>query len=128
MPFTFRTIYQKTFLIFLIALLLKETKNGRFDISQKEIFKIEKFVFQTWLDELNNINGWHQTRSPVIWKEISRMGAKKYLIGGLSEFWEYCYDYYGFQSRMSREDINKIMKDNALIVIFLINNNNLRHF
>ncbi|EFA05309.2 putative malate dehydrogenase 1B [Tribolium castaneum] len=68
-----------------------------------------------YLDQLNSENNWHQTKSPVIWKEISRMGGKKYLIGGLGEFWEYLYDYYGFQSRMSKDDLKKIMADNLLI-------------
>lgn len=78
----------------------------------------QKIYLQQWLDQINSVNNWYQTKSPVIWKEVSRMGGKAHLIGGLGEFWEYCYDYYGFQSRMSKEDLAKIMADNLLIVIF----------
>lgn len=81
-------------------------------------FNKKNFFPKIWLEQINTKYGWHVTKSPVIWKEITRMGSKPYLIGGLSEFWEYCFDYYGFQSRMSKSDIEKLVLDNALIVFF----------
>lgn len=59
---------------------------------------------------LNIHNGWHFTSGPVIWKKLSETDQQKYLIGGLSEFWEYCYDYYGVESRLSKEDLDKFVE------------------
>ncbi|RZC41750.1 malate dehydrogenase 1B, partial [Asbolus verrucosus] len=68
-----------------------------------------------WLDKINSANHWYHTTSPIVWREINRRGGKAYLIGGLGEFWEYCYDYYGFQSRISKQDLSRMITDNLLI-------------
>lgn len=70
---------------------------------------------QKILYNLNKGNGWHLTKCPVIWKEINLKGGKKRLIGGLSEFWEYCADYYGLESNMPFEDLNKLVEDNLIV-------------
>lgn len=58
---------------------------------------------------LNLSNGWKMTASPVIWKKLSKTDTKKHLIGQLSEFWEYCYDYYGVESFLTTEDVQKLV-------------------
>lgn len=74
-------------------------------------------TIQNWLIKVNAKNRWHNTKSPVIWKELVRSGGKAYLIGGLSEFWEYCYDYYGLQSFLSKSDLQKLVADNLMVDI-----------
>lgn len=66
---------------------------------------------------LNRANNWYITESPVIWKEINIWGGKKYLIGGLSEFWEYIMCYYGLESLISKEETEKLAKDNLKFYI-----------
>ncbi|XP_049822195.1 putative malate dehydrogenase 1B isoform X2 [Aethina tumida] len=64
--------------------------------------------------DLNNENGWNFVESPVIWKELIS-GGKKHKIGGLSEFWEYCYDYYGLVSHASSDTVQKMINENLLM-------------
>ncbi|XP_074025693.1 putative malate dehydrogenase 1B isoform X3 [Leptinotarsa decemlineata] len=76
--------------------------------------KVEKLDSE-WADhvlELNRENKWFIHKSPVIWKEINMWGGKKYLIGGISEFWEYVYCYYGLESLISKEETAKLAADN----------------
>lgn len=65
-----------------------------------------------YINSLNKKNRWHVIESPLIWKEISMWGGKKYLIGGLSEFWEYVYCYYGLESAIPKDEILKLAEDN----------------
>lgn len=64
---------------------------------------------------MNLDNGWHHTRGPIIWKEISMRGGKPYLIGGISEFWEYCYDFYGLESALPPSEVQKLVSDNLQV-------------
>ncbi|CAG9764038.1 unnamed protein product [Ceutorhynchus assimilis] len=65
-----------------------------------------------YVTQLNKNNGWHVVESPIIWKEITCWGGKPHLIGGLGEFWEYCFSYYGFQSAIPKEDLEKLTQHN----------------
>lgn len=60
---------------------------------------------QSFLEATNRKYRWHHVSSPLIWKEICYRGGRAYLIGGLSEFWEYCYDYYGLCSNIPLKDL-----------------------
>lgn len=55
-------------------------------------------------------------------------GGKPHLIGGLSEFWEYCYDYYGLETFLSHNELQKLNNDfqqvimcTLIFIIILIN-------
>ncbi|KAG5877555.1 hypothetical protein JTB14_023328 [Gonioctena quinquepunctata] len=76
--------------------------------------KIEKMPSEwtKYIYQLNQSNKWYITKSPLIWKEIYAWGGKKYLIGGLSEFWEYIYCYYGLESVIPKGDMAKLASDN----------------
>ncbi|KAJ8973897.1 hypothetical protein NQ317_018852 [Molorchus minor] len=39
-------------------------------------------------------------------------GGKKYLIGGLGEFWEYVFCYYGLESRIPKSELEKLAVSN----------------
>lgn len=67
------------------------------------------------MGQLNKKYHWCMVKSPIIWKEISGWGGKPYLIGGLGEFWEYCYCYYGLESTISKEDLGKLASDNLAV-------------
>lgn len=79
-----------------------------------EYQRIEKSLDEwgPYVNNLNKKNKWHVIDSPIIWKEISMRGGKKYLLGGLSEFWEYIYCYYGLESSIPRNDVVKMAADN----------------
>ncbi|XP_013139061.1 PREDICTED: putative malate dehydrogenase 1B [Papilio polytes] len=66
---------------------------------------IEKSVLEwkTWLCKINLRNKWHHNESPLIWKELLIEGSKPYYIGGASEFLDYCYSYYQFETYVSSE-------------------------
>lgn len=80
-----------------------------------EYKRIEKSSdeWEPYVNTLNKRNKWHVNDSPIIWKEISMRGGKKYLLGGLSEFWEYIYCYYGLESSIPRKDVVKLAADNV---------------
>lgn len=80
-----------------------------------EYQKIEKAPNEwgPYVGNLNKRNRWFITESPLIWKEINMWGGKKYLIGGLSEFWEYVYCYYGLESTLPKVEILKLAEDNS---------------
>lgn len=67
-----------------------------------------------YVHSLNKTYRWYVTESPVIWKELTMWGGKKYLLGGLSEFWEYVYCYYGLKSSIPRNEISKLAEDNLI--------------
>lgn len=75
-------------------------------------FKKSRYIFQNWLNEVNHKYNWHHTKSPIIWKCLLSYGSKPHYIGGISEFWEYCYDYYALQSIISKEDLEALVADN----------------
>ncbi|CAG9863914.1 unnamed protein product [Phyllotreta striolata] len=76
--------------------------------------KIEKIPreWAVFLDELNRENKWYTHESPVIWKELYQWGGTKYLIGGLSEFWEHVYCYYGLESLIPKYALDELALDN----------------
>lgn len=65
--------------------------------------------------EINKATKWYATKSPLIWKEIHHWGGKKYLIGGLGEFWEYVYCYYGLESKIPKSELQKLTADNLKV-------------
>lgn len=79
-----------------------------------EFLKVEKSLkeWALYVRSLNESNSWFISESPLIWKEIAMWGGKKYLLGGLSEFWEYVYCYYGLESLLPRNEVLKIAQDN----------------
>lgn len=76
--------------------------------------QVESGEWEYWLSEINTRNDWHHIESPIIWKEVGRVGGKATLIGGISDFWEYCYDYYGLESVLPKEDLQNLVEDNKL--------------
>lgn len=75
----------------------------------------QEFLGEEWnefLIDINQNNGWYQTKSPVIWKEVGFAGSKPHLIGGLSEFWEYVDDYYGTKTFLDRTAISELCSQN----------------
>ncbi|XP_030754056.1 putative malate dehydrogenase 1B [Sitophilus oryzae] len=73
---------------------------------------IAKSKWPDYVLGLNKKNRWHLVNSPIIWKEISDWGGKPYLIGGMGQFWEYCYCYYGLATSIAKEDLEKLARDN----------------
>lgn len=67
--------------------------------------------------EINKKAKWYVTNSPVIWKEIHHWGGKRYLIGGLGEFWEYIYCYYGLESIIPKTELRKLAADNLRVTL-----------
>ncbi|XP_057657797.1 putative malate dehydrogenase 1B isoform X1 [Diorhabda carinulata] len=88
--------------------------------------KVEKLAkdWAVYLEHLNKENTWYITESPLIWKEINMWGGKKYLIGGLAEFWEHVYCYYGLESLISKQELEYLAEDN--LKFFLENSETAR--
>lgn len=74
-------------------------------------------AWEQFLEDTNKAHGWYHTESPIIWKELASRGGRAYLLGSLSEFWEYCYDYYGLQSRIPKDELIKLTKDHMKQVL-----------
>lgn len=47
--------------------------------------------------------------SPIIWKEMLMKGSKPSYIGGASEFLDYCYSYYNFDSLFASEKFDELL-------------------
>ncbi|KAF5305482.1 hypothetical protein FQA39_LY01573 [Lamprigera yunnana] len=75
------------------------------------IIEKENAEWKPWLENMNSIYKWSHTSCPLIWKELSRTGGLPHYVGGLSEFWEYCYEYYDLQSVISPENLEKLHED-----------------
>ncbi|KAF7278262.1 hypothetical protein GWI33_008618 [Rhynchophorus ferrugineus] len=73
---------------------------------------IPKSKWSEFVLKLNKKNKWYLVKSPIIWKELTNWGSKPYLIGGLGQFWEYCYCYYGLETFISKENLKKLANDN----------------
>lgn len=43
-------------------------------------------------------------------------GGKKYLLGGLSEFWEHVYCYYGLESLIPKHSLQELAADNLKVL------------
>lgn len=80
-----------------------------------EYTKIELTDYE-WADYLiktNREHQWHHGESPLIYKELYTYGSKKpNLIGGISEFWEYCYDYYGIEVALTEDEVEALRSHN----------------
>ncbi|XP_047022069.1 putative malate dehydrogenase 1B [Helicoverpa zea] len=76
---------------------------------------IEKSVmdWRNWLCKVNIKNKWHHMESPIVWKEMLMKGSKAYYIGGASEFLDYCYSYYNFDSLFASDKYDGLL-DNVL--------------
>lgn len=37
------------------------------------------------------------------------------MIGGISEFWEYCYDFYDLESILTKMDLEALVADNLQV-------------
>ncbi|KAJ8921872.1 hypothetical protein NQ315_008505, partial [Exocentrus adspersus] len=81
------------------------------DFKYKKV-EVKHSVWAEHLMEMNEETKWSVVKSPIIWKEIHQWGGKKYLIGGLSEFWEYVYCYYGLESRIPKSELLKLAAEN----------------
>ncbi|XP_023310185.1 putative malate dehydrogenase 1B [Anoplophora glabripennis] len=81
-------------------------------------FKKVEVAPTEWGDHVMDINkcsNWYLTKSPVIWKEIHQWGSKRYLLGGLGEFWEYVYCYYGLESIIPKADLRNLAANNLKV-------------
>lgn len=58
-------------------------------------------------------NKWHHVGSPLIWKEMLMAGSKPYYIGGGSEFLDYCYSYYHFDSLFACYKYGDLVQNSA---------------
>lgn len=80
-------------------------------------FKLHKIVktpdeWKSWLLSTCEERGWNHDKSPLVWRELIDRGGKGVLIGGANEFQEYAQGYYGIESQLLSDDMNKIAKEN----------------
>lgn len=62
---------------------------------------------------------WNYLRLPIVWYEIGLWGGKPFLIGGLAEFFEYCYENFGFDSfspTVDKELYHQIIQEVSIIL------------
>lgn len=78
---------------------------------QIKIIEIAVDKWKTWLKNKNLEQGWYHFECPLIYKQLRMQGGKAHFIGGLSEFWEYCSDYYGLISKLKHEDLMELCSD-----------------
>ncbi|CAL8390032.1 unnamed protein product [Boreogadus saida] len=76
-------------------------------------FRIHKILvapdeWEEWLDDTCRSHGWRHSESPLVWRELLDRGGKGKLVGGLADFLEHCYEYYGVMSDMSTDMMLKI--------------------
>ncbi|XP_060224470.1 putative malate dehydrogenase 1B isoform X1 [Meriones unguiculatus] len=79
-----------------------------------QIFKITQHpdVWEEWLEELCERNGWDHRTSPIIWRELLDRGGEGLLLGGYNEFLEHAQLYYGVTSSMTTELMMLIAEEN----------------
>ncbi|KAH3699556.1 putative malate dehydrogenase 1B [Dreissena polymorpha] len=80
-------------------------------------FKLHKIVktqdeWQSWLVQTCQTRGWRHEKSPLIWRELIDRGGKGVLIGGANEFQEYAQGYYGIESSLMSDNMQKIAAEN----------------
>lgn len=63
---------------------------------------------------------WNLTVSPIIYRQLIYRGGPPHLIGGISEFWQYCYDYYNIESLLSQSEIMQLVEDNKMVSIVML--------
>ncbi|KAM4602122.1 putative malate dehydrogenase 1B, partial [Polymixia lowei] len=68
--------------------------------------------WEGWLETTCNTNGWKHKQSPLIWRELISRGGRGRLLGGFSDFLEYCQEYYGTMSDMLTDMMLKIAAEN----------------
>ncbi|GLH03157.1 Malate dehydrogenase, partial [Gryllus bimaculatus] len=76
---------------------------------------IDKDDWKNWLWGECKKNDWSHTKSPLVWRELAMPGGKPVLIGGLSEFLEYCHEYYGLTAFLTPEEKQMLVDDNIKI-------------
>ena len=76
-----------------------------------KLMELDSDTWKCWLNNKNQERGWHQTTSPVIWKQFARYGGKANLIGSTGEFLEYVFDYYGHDSAFPRAELQNMVED-----------------
>lgn len=54
---------------------------------------------------------WHHKDSPIVWKELLSKGSTPHYIGGASEFLDYCYSYYNFDSLFASEKYDGLLEN-----------------
>ncbi|KAH9634512.1 hypothetical protein HF086_016600 [Spodoptera exigua] len=67
--------------------------------------------WKTWLCKVNVKNKWHHMESPIVWKELLMKGSKAQYIGGASDFLDYCYSYYNFDTLFSSEKYDGLLNN-----------------
>ncbi|KAK9721110.1 hypothetical protein QE152_g21695 [Popillia japonica] len=97
-----------------VAYVCNYLKNNLPNFKYRKI-QVQTREWQYWLSAINTEHDWHHTQSPIIWKEVARSGGRATLIGGISDFWEYCYDYYGLESILPKQDLLSLVEDNIQI-------------
>lgn len=68
-----------------------------------------------------NLYKWNITVSPIIYRQLIYRGGIPHLIGSISEFWQYCYDYYNIECLLPESEILNLIEDNQR-VNFVIKN------
>ncbi|PAA49095.1 hypothetical protein BOX15_Mlig030146g1, partial [Macrostomum lignano] len=81
-------------------------------------FKLTKIVktpeeWPDWSRQCCEERGWHQYKSPIVWRELVNQGGKGVLIGGANEFQEYAKAYYDFESDMTSPQQRAVANDNT---------------
>ncbi|XP_017771370.1 PREDICTED: putative malate dehydrogenase 1B [Nicrophorus vespilloides] len=93
-----------------------EKKLPDFHINRQEF---ELNDWKVWLRKINRTSNWQHNSSPLVYKELLYYGGMRYYVGGISEFWEYCFDYYGLESYLSAEELADLAKDNYEVFVFM---------
>ncbi|XP_012712713.2 putative malate dehydrogenase 1B [Fundulus heteroclitus] len=68
--------------------------------------------WKEWLESTCQRNGWKHDESPLVWRELVEQGGKGMLLGGFSDFLDYCQEYYGITSDMSTDVAETIAAEN----------------
>ncbi|XP_051156781.1 putative malate dehydrogenase 1B [Leptopilina boulardi] len=72
---------------------------------------VDRSKWKEWLHEICKKNNWSHRKSPLIWREYNLSNDRQYYIGGATEFWEFVYEYYGVNSRLSKKELEALKKD-----------------
>ena len=62
-------------------------------------------------------NNWSHTKSPLIWREYDISSDSPRYIGGATEFWEFIYEYYGVDLRLSKAELEALKLDVIFVSI-----------
>ncbi|KAM7365317.1 hypothetical protein PAMP_016259 [Pampus punctatissimus] len=76
--------------------------------------------WKEWLEATCKRNGWKHEQSPLIWRELVDQGGKGMLLGGFSDFFEHCQDYYNITSDMPTDIMLSVAAENLVTKMNLI--------